>query len=257
MTPIEHLRAALRRYPATTALANSMIEDRGTVLPDWPDWCLLPMAGWYAIVSRGETIPPFDLDWIADVSRLAALGTWQFGMDVFRFEPGLLRRLADVSHIGGVPLAAFQGLPAWCVYVEGPGLSYMGEGLDGFWAHLEWDVTLHRPELRLLLNQGEQLSPVPLHLGDWDLTQAAARSLSEGSARARAAGGRDIPTAPAMDALADQVAPLLAMLLWLCAGEADVAAEDGSPGLPHRAAPQRRGRGYIPSGGPKVWTVRG
>lgn len=87
----------------------------------------------------------------------------------------------------------------------------------------------------------------------------AARSLGEGAARSRAAGMGDIPISPGMDVLADQVPPLLSMLLWLCAVEADVTAEDGSGGAPRIAVPQRRGRElkYIPSGAPKVWTVRG
>lgn len=70
--PRDHLVAAGKLYPEAWKAADEFRADRGQDgLPNWPEWCYLPLAGWYAIVSGGgSNRVPAQL--IRDVGRLAA-----------------------------------------------------------------------------------------------------------------------------------------------------------------------------------------
>ena len=49
---------------------------------DWPEWCLMPVAGWYAIVSNARSVDRItDLNRIHDVAVMAATGAWRLGKD--------------------------------------------------------------------------------------------------------------------------------------------------------------------------------
>src|SRR6185369_17498093 len=101
--PRAHLAAAGKLYPEAWKTADAFRADRGCDgLPDWPDWCYLPLAGWYAIVSGGCTnrIPSH---LIGDVGRLAALGTWRATQGIYRFDPALYHAIVETPVDGDLP----------------------------------------------------------------------------------------------------------------------------------------------------------
>lgn len=49
--PSEILQALGRRYPEAWQICEEFRAAKGVVLPNWPDWCYLPLPGIYAIVS--------------------------------------------------------------------------------------------------------------------------------------------------------------------------------------------------------------
>jgi len=61
--------------------------DRGHGLPNWPDWCFLPMSGFYAILSDDAQCDRLPLNQMEDVARLAAMGTWRVTQGIYRFDP--------------------------------------------------------------------------------------------------------------------------------------------------------------------------
>jgi hypothetical protein len=71
MTNTHRARDALIKvghdYPDAWAQAESFRSGRGPGF-DWPDWCYLPLAGSYAVVSNGGP-SRLSLDKIADVKR--------------------------------------------------------------------------------------------------------------------------------------------------------------------------------------------
>lgn len=54
--PIHHLNTAMALYPRLPRWVDTFRADRGKSLPKWPDWCFLPMAGWYTVVSDGNNM---------------------------------------------------------------------------------------------------------------------------------------------------------------------------------------------------------
>ncbi|MBL8474403.1 MAG: hypothetical protein JNM98_21625 [Rhodocyclaceae bacterium] len=138
--PREHLATAGRLYPHAWKRADEFRAVRGRHgLPDWPEWCFLPLAGWYAIVSGGgENRVPVER--ITHVARLSALGAWRATQGVYRFDPDVYAAVVDTPISGDIPADVLHRMPEWCVYVETPGMTARGALLHGFWAHLEADA---------------------------------------------------------------------------------------------------------------------
>ncbi|MEW2498504.1 hypothetical protein AB0942_33980 [Streptomyces nodosus] len=70
-----YLAEVRKRYPDAWAHLNRMVRQKGAPgMPDWPDWCWLPMAASYAVVSGGgPNRLTVDDPRTKDMGRLAAL----------------------------------------------------------------------------------------------------------------------------------------------------------------------------------------
>lgn len=51
--PITHVHDVRARYPHAFDQMREFRREKGRGLPDWPDWCWVPVAGAYAVVSGG------------------------------------------------------------------------------------------------------------------------------------------------------------------------------------------------------------
>ena len=61
-------------------------------------------------------------------------------------------------------------LPEWCVYIPTPDKTWRGNCLNGFFAHLEYDLAKNRTDLRLLLDvsrgdDNHEAVALPIHMG--------------------------------------------------------------------------------------------
>lgn len=249
--PRLHLIAAARHYPGAWRAYDQFRAGRGVDLPAWPDWCYAPLAVAYAIVSGGgdNRVPP---RMIGDVARLGAMAAWRVTQGIYRFDPALYAALIDTPVGGDIPDDVLYRLPEWCVYVETPGMTWLDAPLHGFWAHLEWDAGTGRTELRLLLDGEADLTPIPIHIGRWPLSEAVARALDV--SRVHAAGlGIPIP-GEARAILTETAAPLVSLLLYLCADDAEIGDGTTRPANPE---PKRTKQGWrmFAAEKPSTWDV--
>jgi len=251
--PKRHLIAMSRRYPDAWRLVDEMRADRGTRLPDWPEWCFLPAAGAYAIVSRGRMLSPLDPE-IEDIARVAALAAWRVTQGIYRFDPDLYRALRGTPVEGDLPVDIILRLPEWCVYIETPGYMFGADPLHGFFAHLEHDANDRRIELRFLLDFGDDLDdllPLPLHMSG-DVAASLAAMAEEANRQAERAG-MEIPpeafTAPGQ--MVPYVTPLVSLVLYLCSTAAEYIG-DRRPTYP-RPVRTKRGPRIFPPDQPTVW----
>lgn len=249
--PKRHLIEAGRRYPEAWRLIDEMRADRGRHFPDWPDWCFLPLAGAYATISRGGTLP---LELAGDVARLGALAAWRVTQGIYRFDPDLCRALLDTPVVGDIPVDVVLRLPEWCVYIETPGYRFGADVLHGFFAHLEHDANDGRMELRLLLDMGEydDLMSLPLHLVGG--VAESLRAMAAEADRQAALAGLHVPpggTVGAASAMVPYVTPLVSLVLYLCS----TAAEYTGDRRPSRPTPTKTKRGprLFPPDQPTVW----
>ncbi len=250
--PKRHLAVAGKRHPGAWRKYDSFRQDRGRDgFPGWPEWCYCPLAGAYAIVSGGgdARIAPQE---IGEVARLGALAAWRVSQGIYRFDHDLRERLLETPLTGDLPCEILRRLPEWCVYVETPGRSWEGVALHGFFAHLESDANNGREELRLLLDHEQELIPVPIHLGPWSLVEAVARALDLSRTHALALGAT-IP-APVQAEIERVIGPLISLLLYLCAEDAEIG--DGSR-RPTRPAPKKTKQGWrlFAPDQPATWDV--
>lgn len=241
-----HVQDAGKLYPGAWRQFDGFRQDRGGNLPAWPEYVYCPLAAAYAIVSGGGSnrVPPH---MAGDVGRLGALASWRPTQGIYRYDETLFSELVSSPLTGALPCELLRRLPAWCVYIETPGLSVPSGELYGFFAHLEWDPNDRREELRLLLDSEEGLLPVPLHLGPWDLVTALDEAGREARKWAVEIG------APAPGNVGEQAphfAPLLSLLLYLCADQADYMRQP----LPR---PKRTKQGWrlFPAKRPSTWGV--
>ena len=186
-TPLNHLNAASKLYPQAWKQVEHFLSVRGKEITDWPPWCFLPMAGWYAIVSGGGD-NRLGLDQIGDVGRLAAIGTWRYTQGICRFDSDFAAAITDTILSGEMPVEVLYRLPQWCVYIETPGQKWIDVPLHGFWVHLEYDVNNERTELRLVLDAETALVPLPIHLGPWPFLEAVSRAMNEAAMQGKIHG---------------------------------------------------------------------
>jgi len=241
--PKQHLIAAARRYPGAWRQADAFRADRGKDLPDWPDWCFLPLGGWYAIVSADAEVGRLGLEHgaeVGDIGRLAALGAWRMTQGIYRFDPDLFAAVAGTPVEGDLPGDLFYRLPEWCVYVETPGQRGLDAPLHGFFAHLEWDANTGRPELRLVLDTETGLQPLPVHIGQWPLEEAMQRTVAEAKRQAVFHGATAV-TAALSERIDFRLDPLVSLLLYLCSESAEVG--DGTQ-RPRNPEPKRTKKGW-------------
>lgn len=259
LRPVQHLHTASRLYPQAWSQVEDFRASRGQQgIPRWPDWCFMPMGGWHAIVSASNG-GLMSLALSQDIAQLSALGTWRYSQGIYRVAPEMLQALADSPISGNLPSEVLYRLPEWCVYVEAPALSWHGDNLSGFWAHLEWDVNTQRSELRLLLDGEQGLHPVILHLGPWTIEEACRKAVEEGGKQAERLG-LSPPSAQQPQlagAIAQAVTPMVSVLLYLCSKEPDID-HDRVPGTqPRRPQPKKTKKGFrlFPPDKPNVWRV--
>lgn len=250
--PREHLIAIGKLYPGAWRQYDTFRQDRGSDgLPDWPDWCYCPLAGAYAIVSGGgdNRVP---LQMMGDVARLGALAAWRVTQGIYRFDDDLRDSLLDTPLTGNLPCEALHRMPEWCVYVETPGRVWSDSPLHGFFAHMEYDPNNGREELRLLLDGEDGTTPLPVHLGSWPLEEAVARAIDVSRVHATAMG---VSIHSGLRREIEQSAePLVSLLLYLCADEAEIGTGDARPTNP---APKRTKQGWrlFQADQPAVWDV--
>ena len=254
--PLQHLLDVGRRYPMAWRELERCHLDRGRAgLPEWPEWCYVPMAMSFAI---GEaTGGPMEA--ALGVADIAALGAWRVTQGIYRYDPDLYAAIIDTPISRELPVALLRTLPEWCVYIETPGLFWVAEPLHGFFAHLEWDAaTGEREELRMLLDVGSGLVRMPVHLipgADLETSVRASRAVS--IERLESAGGSASDILPATDIqdTARDLTPLISLLLYLCSDEPDLVNHRHPWATPANPRPKKTKKGprLFPADGPSVW----
>ena len=246
--PLEHIAAVGWLYPEAWSQIDRFIRSKGKGgLPDWPEWCFLPMAAFYAIVSKEADVVRLPPHLLPDVARLAAVGTWRYTQGIYRFDPDVCDAVMSAGIPGEVSCEALYRLPEWCVYVETPDKEWGGMPLHGFFAHMEWDTEEGRAALRLLLDCAMGLFPFPVRLGVDALGGAVSQATD--AARVQAMGGGRFSGIPPEDAsaeLAGSLEPLVSMVLYLCGDDGEICGQGGaSPGNPKQSRPKEEGRLFM------------
>ncbi|MDU0372017.1 hypothetical protein ACFPAF_16560 [Hymenobacter endophyticus] len=237
---LEAMQRVLAAFPTAWEQARRFRRQQGTGIPAWPAWCFLPIAGSYAIVSKGGNMRPAAAMAIAPVA--VALAWWPTKA-VFLFDKPLLNALVDQHTPQDVPVEKLlNNLPKWGGYVD----LMQAEKLNaaGFWWHLEADANKqNRPELRLLVHQNDgTLLPLPLILGS-DPKQGV-REILQSALQVAHKAGVDMPIQMgAVAGMTQLIAPLLNILLYLSSEPAQIEpAVNPSPST-------------MPEPGPVVHTV--
>ena len=254
MRPTDRLNEISKQYPSSWKQVDIFRKGKGDDLPDWPNWCFLPFAAWYAIVSGGRQMP---LEMAGDVAKLAALGTWRYTQGVYRFDADVYNSLIDTDFDREMPIEVLYRLKEWCVYIETPELAE----IHGFFAHLEYDINTGKDELRLLIDSDQALVPIILHMGDWTVETAIEKSLGVSISNlfmigsTHAAGEIKSQQEKIVEYNAKIAKHCLSLLLYLCSDEPNIEPVAGE--MPARTKPKKTKNGwkFFPPAKPKIWNV--
>lgn len=214
------------------------------------------MAAWYAIISAELKVPRVPIHMTGEVAKLSALGTWRYSQGIYRVDPDLIAALANSPLSGSIPCEVLLRLPEWCIYVETPGLRWLNQMLHGFWTHLEWDANTGRHELRFLFDCEDGTVALPLHMGDWSISEAVDRMISE-AARQSGSSVLDMYTADDTRELTTHINPLVSIVLYLCSEKPEIN-DLRLPGTwPVRPKPKKTKKGWrlFPPDKHKIWKV--
>jgi len=246
-SPDAHLGRMARAFPRFWRTYEDLRVSRGKGLPDWPSWCFCPLAAAYAIISGGGD-NRVDLSRTALVGQLGCVAAWRPTKGIYRFDPDLAQALVDTPITGDLPREHLYRLPEWCVYVDPAGAL----PARGFFAYLEHDANDGRAELSIYVDaDNDTLIPIVLHLVDGGLEASLQAFAREATAQRALAGGWATPVLGRQDIerLAQAAAPMVSLLLYLCADEPDYGDRE-PPQHPRR----RRGR-VTGAHAPTEWDV--
>ena len=184
--PDRWIRELNRRYPCLWAdlrkgyadpgkllhLKRSGLEQLSTV----PDWCIMPtLFPFLAMVERyGEH---FYLSHMDELMTMGSTYIWRCSKGVYRFAPELYDALIHQPLTGDLPQECLFRLPEWAVYVETPGLSYERIPMEGFIAHLDYNLFSRDVDLQFAIFRKGIVEPkmIALPFGEGTLLDAMDR----------------------------------------------------------------------------------
>lgn len=228
--PQVHLLHADTVYPRAVELAADFYENRGVKFPNWPSWCFMPLAAWYAVVSEKIDCQAItDPVMLGDVYRLGAIGAWRYTQGIYRINQDLFAALLEAKVEDDIPVAGLLRLPEWSVYIETSGVVWKGFQLHGFWAHLECNNAEDRDELRFVLDAEEGLVPLAIHLGPWSVEEGVVQAEHARAERLKRASNIGLLRDAREDVqLAQDLQPLLSLVLYLCSDGAEIDGPEGA-----------------------------
>ena len=253
--PQQHLIELTHRYPQLGQQVDNLREQRGKNMPDWPEWCFLPMVAFYPLACARYHSASLSLAAVADLAVLSALAAWRVSQGIYRFDADVRAALVATPITGALPVDVLYRLPEWCVYIETADPLHGGRDLHGFFAHLEHDARNQRAELRLLLDTDNGLLPLPIHLQPGTLADSLQAVLIETRRHDYLLkANRAMPTAQRLNRLAE---PAVSLLLYLCSTAAEIVDTAGTNRQPFHPAPKqtKQGTRFFPPHEPTVWQV--
>lgn len=260
----EILQAVGRAYPNAWQQVDLLQAARGREVPDWPRWCYLPLHAAYTITgfNTGERRVPIDR--INHVPVIGTLAAWRMGQQIIRYDQTLYESLIETPIAAELPVELLYRLPAWCLYVETPGLVWGNRVLHGFFVSLDWDERGHN-ELRIFPDNLEKIEsvldfksgilPCPLILGTGTVADALVRVADFGKQNAKKAGiNLDLigDANEQAELLSKKLSPLISLVLYLCSDTADWGQD--SPKNPQMVK-TKKGLRIFPASQPRVWDV--
>jgi hypothetical protein len=146
----KYLIAAEKKWQNLWEMAGIFTASNGTEPSmSWPDWCLLPLAASYAIVSNGDNGPIMRMEAGRWIGILGGLIAWRPTQGVYQFDPDVATALVESEIVGDLPTESFKYLPEHGVYIDPAGVI---PGVAGFWAYLEYDINTSEMELRIVVD---------------------------------------------------------------------------------------------------------
>ena len=256
--PDRWIRELNRRYPNLWTDLRKSYNDPSSILrqksaaigliDSVPEWCVMPtLFPFLVITSRyGE------MHYISHMDEMMTMGStyiWRSSKGIYRYAPEIYEALVSQPLTGNLPWQSLYHLPEWAVYIETPGLSYERHPMEGFIAHLDYNIYSKAVDLQfaMFLKGRDMPKMVAFPMGEGGLAEAMDRvdevdSIFAGSTEnIRYVGSRE--------EYRHTFSCMMQLLLYLCSEEPDL------PEIEHPRKRIRLSGGVRPPEEPRVWDV--
>jgi len=249
----QHIDYYSKIYPKAWEQIEEYRAAKGKWLPDWPDWCFIPLAATYIIVNLEIETQRIELDCetgfplLNDVSIIGALAAWRLTQRVYRFDPDVYQTVMETPLSDDLPRDIFFNLPEWCVYIETPDFMLDNEKLDGFFAYLDFDTENEKSELRIVLDYCRPLPclySIPISLDSDSLTEVLDKTMDRAVQRSQ---GSTVDIQPLIRELRKSLTSILSLTMYLCATNGEFGRKGKRPTKPSKKK--------TPPTHPKVWDL--
>lgn len=269
MRPKEILSYYNKKYPNAWKYIDGFRNDKGKGLPDWADWCFVPLAGAYSIVMENvdeeeilQNVNDITLTLFKDIAAIGALAGWRVTQSVYRFDPDIYEEIINTPINGNIPHEVLFNLPEWCLYIETPNMVFLDRNILGFFVHLEYDVNKNRNELRLLLDVSSEdnfpeLLSVIIHLGDFSLKESINKVFEEIKPVIKKIESEDLEIleqTETLSMLASSLEPFISLVLYICSLNSDIGDVNNKPYKP-KPVKTKKGLRYFPPEKISLWEV--
>lgn len=216
-TPLRLVRLWAKLAPDAFATLDMLASAKDQI--GWPDYCPLPIgaAFTYLVERQGATIE----EAAAGAAELVACWSWRKNKVIYRFDNDLANilneQVKEMGELDILPTELLIHLPYPCIYVQ----THIFDGLDGFWAWIEYDVNEQHLEFRVQWVNMEKTHSLPysLHLLPGKTLQECI--LDTFTFAAKHSGAEIIPQAAQKDDAAP-ILPALQLVLYLLSQNAEV-----------------------------------
>lgn len=232
-----------RQLPGVWA-AHETLRCNGRLKAQWPDWCYAPLG----------VAEPLCSGWPELAFKVTALAAWRLTQGIYRIDQTLLDALLDTPLNDEIPIDVLMRMPEWCIYLELPDVLTPAGPAQGVWVFMEPSHLLtDRPVFLCMLFDTERdiarslengaMYPCCIRLGGESISQALAQTFNAAP--------------PELDALKAAVTPVISILLYLCAQNAEITCRgvDACPVRPMAVRTRRHGIRIFPPPAPTVWNL--
>ena len=236
--PLQVLQAISREYPGLWKNIDAARARHDKGLKVWSDSCFIPVSLIRNLINRFficHTNRNRELKLTSEAARISALAAWRRTQGIYRFDADVYEAVRNTPEDGGFPLEALVHLPEWCVYIETPGLLFMGEKVHGAWMHIDWDANCEMNYLYFLIDTTKQVT------ASVQLTHEPIEEQVKNIATKYVAPGEmDIfLKSELFTASVSLLSTLISLALFLCTQAAEVGGSAERPANP--SPPRRRG----------------
>jgi len=236
--PLQVLQAISREYPGLWKNVDATRARHRKGLKAWPDSCFIPMSFIRNLINHYficHTNKNRERKITAKTAVVCALAAWRGTQGIYRFDADVYEAVVNTPVDSGFPLDALLHLPEWCVYIETPGLLFLGEKVHGAWIHIDWNVSCEMNYLCFLIDTTSlvtvsvQLTNEPI---EKQLNNIAAKDIAQGEACI-------FPNPAVLNASVSLLSTLISLALFICTQAAEV--DGGSERLANPAPRRRQG----------------
>ena len=247
--PLSHTANFSRKYPKIFKKVNRELIPKTRAVTSWPSYCYIPTLICDLILEAHEENMGIVRSG-SDAEILGALSAWFYTQGIYKFIPEVYDEIISTKCRGNIPVDAVKRLPQHSIYIETPKHSAM----YGFFAHLDFNETLDKSQLRFLLNTANGLIPIALNLGSWTVSDALKDYTIDvtSSFDKKFNGVTESYIDKELVPISEQC---LSLVLYLCCEEPDI--ETINDELPTRAKSTKTKKGFVlhPPKKPNIWHV--